>query len=95
MLAWKVHWIYIVISCRYTNYDYGIRTYRTYRLVISERCMCYATETNCVSPKIFGSCFWLRGRIVCAYIIPCQTKECNVCLILLRMNSVLFIFRMG
>jgi hypothetical protein len=51
--------------------------------------MCYAIETNYVSPKIFGSCSWLRGRIVRAYIIPYQTKECNVCLILLRMSSML------
>jgi hypothetical protein len=57
--------------------------------------MCFATEINRVSPNIFGSCFWLRERIVRACIIHYQTKECNVCLILLRMNSVLFIFRMG
>jgi hypothetical protein len=43
--------------CRYTNHDYEIRTDRTYRLVISERRMYYATETNHVSPEIFGNCF--------------------------------------
>jgi hypothetical protein len=30
---------------------------RTYRLVISERRMYCATETNHVSPEIFGNCF--------------------------------------
>jgi hypothetical protein len=30
---------------------------RTYRLDISERRMCYATEINYVSPKVFGSGF--------------------------------------
>jgi hypothetical protein len=49
--------IYIVVFCRYTNHEYKIRTDRTYRLVISERRMSYATETNHVSPKIFGNCF--------------------------------------
>jgi hypothetical protein len=30
---------------------------RTYRLDISKRRMCYATEINPVNPKVFGSCF--------------------------------------
>jgi hypothetical protein len=46
-----------VVICRYTNHDYEIRTDRTYRLVISERHMSYATEINHVSPEIFGNYF--------------------------------------
>jgi hypothetical protein len=46
-----------MVFCRYTNHDYEIRTDRTYRLVISERHMYYATEINHVSPEIFGNCF--------------------------------------
>jgi hypothetical protein len=46
-----------VVFCRYTNHDYEIRTDRAYRLVISESHMYYATETNHVSPEIFGNCF--------------------------------------
>jgi hypothetical protein len=49
--------ICIVVFCRYTNHDYEIRTDRAYRLVISESHMYYATETNHVSPEIFGNCF--------------------------------------
>jgi hypothetical protein len=36
--------------------------------------------------------FWLGGQVVRACIIRCQTKECNVCLILLRMNGMLLGF---
>jgi hypothetical protein len=46
-----------VVFCRYINHDYEIRTDGTYRLVISERRISYATETNHVSPEIFGNCF--------------------------------------
>jgi hypothetical protein len=46
-----------VAFCRYTNRDYEVKTDRNYRLVISERRMYYATETNNVSLKIFGNCF--------------------------------------
>jgi hypothetical protein len=46
-----------VVFCRYTDQDYEIRMDRTYRLVISERHMYYATETNHVSSEIFGNCF--------------------------------------
>jgi hypothetical protein len=49
--------IYIVVFYRYTNHDYEVRTDRAYRLVISERRMYYATETNHVSPEIFGNYF--------------------------------------
>jgi hypothetical protein len=57
MLALKVHCVYIMVFCRYTNHDYEVRMDRTYRLVISERRMYYATETNHVSPELFGNCF--------------------------------------
>jgi hypothetical protein len=57
--------------------------------------MGYATEINHVSPKIFGSCFWLKSRIVRACIIHHQINECNVCLVLLRTDSVLYSSRMG
>jgi hypothetical protein len=46
-----------VVFCRYTNHDYEVKAYRIYRLVISERRMFYATETNHVSPEIFDNCF--------------------------------------
>jgi hypothetical protein len=62
-------YICIVVFCMYTNRDYETRTDRAYRLVNNERRMYYATEINYVSPKIFGSCFWLRGRLVRACII--------------------------
>jgi hypothetical protein len=46
-----------MVFCRYTNHDKEVKTDRTYRLVITKRRMCYATEINHVSPKIFGNCF--------------------------------------
>jgi hypothetical protein len=46
-----------VVFCRYTNHDLEVKMDRTYRVVISERRMCYATRINHVSPKIFGNCF--------------------------------------
>jgi hypothetical protein len=64
-----------VISCRYTNHDYENRAYRTYRLVIRERRMCYATEINCISPKIFGSCWIVRSNRTCMHIL-----SSNICI---------------
>jgi hypothetical protein len=57
--------------------------------------MCFAIEINHVRPRIFGGCFLLRGRIVRACIIHHQINKCNVCLVLLRTNSVLLVSRMG
>jgi hypothetical protein len=52
-----------------------------------------ATEINHVSPKVFGSCFWLWGRIVRVCIIHDQTKwmHCIECVVLLRTSRVLSI----
>jgi hypothetical protein len=72
MTCWHerfIGYIYIVVFYRYTNHDYDTWTDRAYRLVNSERRMYYATEINYVSPKIFGSYFWLKGQLVRACII--------------------------
>jgi hypothetical protein len=57
--------------------------------------MCYATEINYVSPKLFGSYFWLEGGLEHACITHHQIHERNVCFVLLRINSVLPISRKG
>jgi hypothetical protein len=79
-----------VVSCRYTNHEYETRTDRVYRLVNSERRMYKATETNHVSPKIFGSCFWVvRTSRTCMH----NSSSNTMCvLVLLRMCGRLLIF---
>jgi hypothetical protein len=85
--------ICIVVFCRYTNHEYETRTDRVYRLVNCERRMYYATGTNHVSPKIFGSCFWfVRTNRTCMHKLIIKYMNTMCVLVLLRMCGRLLIF---
>ena len=75
VLAWKVHFIYRQIFCRYANSKSNPRLVSYIEELYSERRIMYATKVNHVRPRLLSNYFLWCGWLGSAFILKSSAKK--------------------